>query len=79
MIFHSKEKCCSQSEEKMAGRKISKGVCAYCKLETTGAGMLKHLPGCTTRRERLAKSDSKKGTVEQLFHLRVQSAQDKNF
>ncbi len=63
----------------MAESEISKGACVYCELETTGVGMLKHLPSCSQRRERIAESEGKKGAPQKLYHLRVQDAQDKSF
>jgi hypothetical protein len=58
----------------VAGRKQSKGSCAYCGKEATKSGMSKHLATCPERQAAIAQAEKKKGSSEVLFHLRVQDA-----
>ncbi len=60
-------------------RKQSKGTCAYCGKELSKAGMTKHLVTCPQRQQAIATAEGKKGTSEQLYHLRVQDAYNSDF
>jgi hypothetical protein len=59
--------------------KQSKGTCAYCSKEFSKAGMTKHLATCPQRQEAIAKAETKKGTSESLYHLRIQDAYQRGF
>lgn len=63
----------------IVARKQSKGNCVYCGKELSKAGMTKHLVTCPKRREAIATAESKKGTSETLYHLRVQDAYRNEF
>ncbi len=58
----------------MAGKKQSKGNCAYCDKELSKGGMSKHLTSCKARQTAIEKAATKKGAPETLYHLRIQDA-----
>ncbi|MBE9062499.1 hypothetical protein [cf. Phormidesmis sp. LEGE 11477] len=58
----------------MAGKKQSKGNCAYCEKELSKGGMSKHLASCKARQTAIEKAAAKKAASETLYHLRVQDA-----
>lgn len=60
-------------------RKQSKGTCVYCGKELSKAGMTKHLATCPGRQEAITTAESKKGSSDELYHLRVQDAYSKDF
>lgn len=63
----------------MARRRQSRGKCTYCQRELTKGSMLRHLGACTERLKVIADSDSRRGTKESLYHLRVQDAWQSDF
>ena len=63
----------------MAARKQSKGICSYCGKEAIKAAMTKHLPTCPQRQAAIAAAEKKKGTSEDLYHLRVQDDYNSGF
>jgi hypothetical protein len=63
----------------MQRKKQSKGACAYCGQEYAKAGMTKHLPVCSKRREQITEIEKKGGTPETLYHLRAQDAYGGDF
>jgi hypothetical protein len=60
-------------------RKQSKGTCLYCGKELSKAGITKHLVTCPERQEAIAAAESKKGSSEPLYHLRIQDAYSSEF
>jgi hypothetical protein len=60
-------------------RKQSKGTCVYCGKQLAKAGMTKHLVACPQRQEAIAAAESKKGTSEAIYHLRIQDAYGSDF
>lgn len=60
-------------------RKQSKGTCVYCGKELSKAGITKHLATCPQQQDAIAKAESKKGSSESLYHLRVQDAYRSDF
>ncbi|MEM8807422.1 MAG: hypothetical protein AAGF01_15490 [Cyanobacteria bacterium P01_G01_bin.38] len=63
----------------MAGRKQSKGACAYCGKEMSKGGMSKHLATCKARQTVIDKANQRKASRETLYHLRVQDAYMSDF
>ena len=61
----------------MAGRKHSRGTCAFCGTETTKGSMGKHLQSCEKLQETAA--NAKTGEPQELLQLRVQDAYSKDF
>jgi len=68
-----------KKRDEIVTRKQSKGICAYCGKELSKAGMTKHLMTCPQRQEAIALAEAKKGSSEQLYHLRVQDAYRNEF
>ena len=58
----------------MPRRKQSRGKCTYCEGELTKGRMLKHIDTCPQRLQAVGISDGQPGTMESLYHLRVQDA-----
>lgn len=63
----------------MAGRKHSRGTCAYCGTETTKGAMAAHLEKCPQRRAAIEAADATAKQNETLLQLRVQDAYLKDF
>lgn len=63
----------------MAGKKQSKGNCAFCDKELSKGGMTKHLASCKARKSAIEKAAEKKSKAETLYHLRVQDAYRADF
>lgn len=59
--------------------KQSKGQCTYCKTDIVKNVVTKHLATCPQHLAIIQKAAAKKGKPETLFHLRVQSADSKDF
>jgi hypothetical protein len=57
----------------------SRGNCAYCGEVITKRSVSKHLEKCLKRQEILVAAETSSRTVETLWHLRVQDADDKDF
>ncbi len=63
----------------MPRAKQSKGICTYCGAELAKAGMTRHLPICEKRQQAIAAAENRPGGTERLYHLRIQSENDKNY
>lgn len=64
----------------MAGRKQTKGACAFCGREMTRGGMSKHLQSCPQRQEAIAAANSAQSDSPQpLYHLLVRDAYASDF
>jgi len=63
----------------MPRTKQSKGQCTYCKAEMTKNVVTKHLSTCTQHQALIQQAEAKTGKKETLFHLRAQSAHNKEF
>ena len=63
----------------MTRRPQSRGICTYCGVELSKAGMSKHLDICPRRLEITQQAEASDRPVERLWHLRVQDAYDKDF
>jgi hypothetical protein len=63
----------------MPRRPESRGSCAYCGETITKRGVKKHLANCPKRQEILLAAEESSRPPEQLWHLRVQDAYDKDF
>lgn len=61
-------------EIKMPRGKQTKGKCAHCGLEIAKGGVARHLSACNVWKELLKKAERKKGSIQKLYHLRVQAA-----
>jgi hypothetical protein len=57
----------------------SRGNCAYCGEVITKRSVSKHLEKCLKRQEILVAAETSSRTVQTLWHLRVQDADDKDF
>jgi hypothetical protein len=63
----------------MPRAKQSKGQCTYCKAGIAKNVVTKHLSTCPQHQAIIQQAETKKGKKETLFHLRVQSADNKEF
>ena len=63
----------------MSPRTQSRGTCIYCGTETSKAGITKHLQSCPRLMESIQIAEASDRPVENLWHLRVQSADSKAF
>lgn len=58
----------------MAGRKQSRGECAYCGRQMTKGGMGRHLAACSQRLDAIRAAGQRPGSKQVLYHLQVQDA-----
>ena len=63
----------------MPRTKQSKGQCTYCNAEMTKNVVTRHLSTCPKHQTIIQQAETKKGKKETLFHLRAQSAHNKEF
>ena len=63
----------------MPRRPESRGICAYCGEVMTKRGVSKHMKTCTKLLESLVSAEKSDRPEENLWHLRVQDAYDKDF
>ena len=63
----------------MSRRRQSRGKCNYCERELAKGGMLRHLATCPQRLRVITESDSRRGTREALYQLRIQDAWQSDF
>jgi hypothetical protein len=53
----------------------SRGDCAFCGQVFSKSGMTKHLTVCAERKDAISKAAGKKGKLVNLYHLRIQAAE----
>lgn len=63
----------------MPRRPENSGTCAYCGEIITKRGVGKHLDKCTKRQEALSAAEASSRPEENIWHLRVQDAYNKDF
>ena len=63
----------------MARRTQSRGKCTWCGRGMTRGGLTRHLPACPQRKEAVSEADQAVGERQELYHLRVQDAWQRDF
>jgi hypothetical protein len=72
--------CGTEREKNPMPRKPQpRGTCAYCGAEFSKSGIGRHLKKCTERSNAIRAAEKSKRPTENLWHLRIQDAYDKDF